>query len=175
MSATGSVRRAPAAQARPDQQPARTRLRAVPQRPAPPSRVMFVGVVVAVMAAGLVGLLLLNIAMQSSAFQLAQLDSRAEDLHIRQQALDLEVDRLGSPEQLAERASAQGMVPNPRPVFLDLSSGKVVGDPIPAAAGTGLPEFAPVVEPPRLPQTQDTGAPAPDPRSDDRHDRRARR
>ncbi len=175
MSATSGVRRTPAARVRSDQQPVRTRLRAVPQRSTPPSRVMFVGCVAAVMAAGLVGLLLLNIAMQSSAFQLAQLDSRAEDLHIREQALDLEVDRLASPEQLADRASTQGMVPNPSPVFLDLSSGEVVGAATPAVAGTGLDEFAPVVDPPRSPQVHDARAPVAQPRPSDRRDPGGRR
>ena len=123
--------------------------------------------VVAAMASGLVGLLLLNIAMQNAAFELARLEAQAEDLHIRQQALDLEVDRLASPIQLAERAEAQGMVPNTNPVFLDVASGEVIGTPTPAIAGTGLTEPAPVAEPPRQPQRRDE-PPAARQRSDDR-------
>lgn len=160
MSPTSGVRRVAPAPPSPDH-PIQTRLRVVPHRTPQPSRVTFVVCAVTAMAAGLVGLLLLNIAMQSAAFELAGLNSQAEDLHIRQQALDLEVDRLASPDQLALRASAQGMVPNKSPVFLDLSSGKVIGTPTPAAAGTGLTEFNPVVEParephPRDPQTRDS-------------------
>lgn len=154
MSATSGVRRPAAARPKPVTPPIQTRLRVVPHPAQQPSRAAFVVCVVTAMAAGLVGLLLLNIAMQNAAFELARLESRAEGLHIKAQALDLEVDRLASPDLLAERASAQGMVPNNSPVFLDLSNGKVVGKPTPAVAGTGLPELAPVVEPPREPQPQ---------------------
>lgn len=167
MSATSGVRRTAAARPKPLEPPVQTRLRVVPQRAAQPSRATFVVCVVTAMAVGLVGLLLLNIAMQNAAFELSRLDSHAEDLHIRAQALDLEVDRLASPEQLAERASAHGMVPNTSPVFLDLSSGKVVGKPAPAAAGTGLRELTPVVEPPREPRPQPS-----DTRSTDRRGNR---
>jgi len=114
--------------------------------------VTFVVFVVAAMAMGLIGLLLLNIAMQNAAFELARLQAQAEDLHIREQALDLEVDQLASPVELAKRAGAQGMVPSTNPVFLDVASGEVIGTPAPAAAGTGLTEPTPAAEPPR--QTQ---------------------
>jgi len=114
--------------------------------------------VVAVMATGLVGLLLLNIAMQNAAFQLAQLESRAQALHIRQQQLGLEVDRLASPEHLAQRASAQGMVPNTNPVFLDISNGgRVIGTPVPAQPGTGLVGYPPGTEAPIEPRGADSG------------------
>jgi hypothetical protein len=117
-----------------------------------PNRATFVVGVVGVLAAGLVGLLLLNIAMQKGAFELARLDAQANDLQTRQQALDLEVDRLASPARLAQRASAQGMVANPNPVFLDLATGEVVGRPTPAAAAPAPAGQAPAVDPPRRPQ-----------------------
>ena len=163
---TPSVVRPPA---RPGAQPEQ-RLRVVPPRPPERPRVTFVVFVVAAMATGLVGLLLLNIAMQNAAFELARLEAQAEDLHIRQQALDLEVDRLASPTELAERAGAQGMVPNPNPVFLDVASGEVIGTPTPAAAGSGLTELTPAPKPVRQPQQpqQREQEPATDQHRDDR-------
>jgi hypothetical protein len=116
-------------------------------------------VVVAALAAGLVGLLLLNIAMQKGAFELARLDAQATDLRTRQQALDLEVDRLGSPARLARRAEAQGMVPNPNPVFLDLATGEVVGRALPAAAAPEPGEPPAAVDPPRQPPSRQPAGP----------------
>ena len=172
MSTPSVVRRPVRARAEPQQ-----RLRVVPSRPRERSRATFVVFVVAAMAAGLVGLLLLNIAMQNAAFELARLAAQAEDLHIRQQALDLEVDRLASPTELAERAGAQGMVPNPNPVFLDVASGEVIGTPTPAAAGSGLTGLAPAAEPEREPQQprQREHEPAAEHRRDDRTAGRDRR
>ncbi len=117
--------------------PARTKLAVVPERSPTRRSRAFPATVMALMAAGLVGLLLVNIAMQNTAFELAQLTARADHLHVRQQKLQLEVDRLGSPEHLAQVAQAQGMVPNLNPVFLDLATGKVVGTPTPAPPGPG--------------------------------------
>lgn len=121
------------------------------QRPA----ATFVVFVVMLMGAGLVGLLLLNIAMQNAAFQLAALTQSAQDLRVRHQALDLDVNRLANPDRLALQATELGMVPNPNPVFLDITTGKVIGHPTPARAGTGLLEDlapTPVPEPARRPQ-----------------------
>ncbi|MDQ3165337.1 MAG: hypothetical protein M3Q17_04105 [Actinomycetota bacterium] len=142
---------------RPQSPPALVRapLEVVPPYARTHTRPAFAVFVVAVMAAGLVGLLLLNIRMQNAAFVLARLDAQAQDLHVRQQALDLEVDRLGGPEELARKASAQGMVPNTNPVFLDMSrGGTVIGTPTPAQAGSGLTAFLPAVEPARQPRAE---------------------
>ena len=152
MSTPSVVRRSAPAGSQPQRQPASARLRVVRPGSRERSGATFVVFVVATMACGLVGLLLLNIAMQNAAFELARLEAQAEDLHIRQQALDLEVDRLASPIELAERAGAQGMVPNTNPVFLDVASGEIIGTPTPAAAGTGLTETSPVLEPQRQPK-----------------------
>ena len=129
------------------------RLRAVAPQPRQQPTTTFAALVVVVMGAGLVGLLLLNIAMQNASFHLAALDEQVQDLHVQEQALDLEVDRLGSPERLAEQAAELGMVPNPNPVFLDMGSGKIISDPQPARPGTGLvDDFKRVPEATRKPQ-----------------------
>lgn len=121
-------------------------LRVVPERSRPPGR-GFVLLLVAVLVAGVVGLLVLNTAMQRAAFTLESRGSTADRLEVRRQNLDLQVDRLGSPEVLGRRATELGMVPMPSPVFLRLSDGKVLGDPQPAVAGAGPQLVAPTGPP----------------------------
>ncbi len=134
--------------------PASRPLRVVPERSRTPGRA-FVVLLVAVLAAGLVGLLVLNTAMQRSAFALESLNSTADRLEVRRQVLDLKVDRLGSPEVLGRRATELGMVPMENPVFLRLSDGKVLGNPRPAVAGTG-PQLVVLPPPPPPPAQQQT-------------------
>ena len=124
---------------------------------------VFVAVVVAVLAGGLVGLLVLNTAMQRSAFQLDQLRDRKENLAVRSQVLELEVERLRSPDHLARAATALGMVQMSSPVFLRLDegtrSGTVLGNPTPATVGGG-PQLVPPPDPPRDPGPADETRPA---------------
>jgi hypothetical protein len=102
---------------------------------------------VVLVAAGLVGLLLLNTAMQRRAFELTALNERADALSVRVSALTLRTDRLESTAHLAARATRLGMVPNPSPVFLRLSDSRVIGDPMPATAGSTLPGLVPTPPP----------------------------
>ncbi|WP_370619211.1 hypothetical protein [Mumia sp. Pv 4-285] len=127
--AHGTPRRAPG---RP-QPSTRSPLRAVPARRPQTPRAPFVLLVVALLASGLIGLLLLNTSMQNGAFQLAELEKRAEELQSRHAELTLEVEQRSTPESVAEKAAALGMVPNTNPAFLQLPDGKIVGDPEPAS------------------------------------------
>lgn len=95
-------------------------------------RAPFVVVVLVVLGAGLVGLILISTVLQGQAFEIARLQSQAQELQIQQQALERDVERLQAPASLAERAMLQGMVPNANPVFLDPAAGEVVGTPVPA-------------------------------------------
>ncbi|CAN5836171.1 hypothetical protein BH20ACT6_BH20ACT6_15840 [soil metagenome] len=111
---------------------------------------------VMVLATGLVGLLLLNTAMQRSAFELEELRTRAASLDVRSQVLDLQVERLRSPDRLARQASGLGMVPVTSPGFVQLADGQVLGEPDAALAGTGpqlvrVPPLPEVSEPARRP------------------------
>lgn len=124
------------------------------QRPRAP----FVVLVVALMAVGLVGLLLINTSMQRKAFELTDLRERAATLDKREQALRMDVERLSSPDRIAAEAGRLGMVPNASPAFLRLEDGEVVGNPRPAMPGTNLPGLS-------APQRDDAAN-----RSDDRRD-----
>jgi len=113
-------------------------------RPAPKAaRAPFVALMVVLVGAGLVGLLVLNTAMQNRAFALKDLQQQVAELGARQAALQLQVDRRASPQRLAREAGALGMVPNSSPVFLRLRDGKVIGEAVPAVAGTNLPGIEP--------------------------------
>ncbi len=114
----------------------------VPARGRQPRSGAFVALLVALLAGGLVGLLVLNTAMQRSAFQLEDMRDRSESLSVRRQVLDMRVDRLRSPERLAREATDLGMVAMTSPAFLHLEDGRVLGDPVPAVAGSG-PELVP--------------------------------
>ena len=73
--------------------------------------------------------LLLSIVVSDGAYQIASLQSQQKDLLRTQQALGEKFDLLSSTQHLAENAAQLGMVPNPAPLFLDLSTGGVAGAP----------------------------------------------
>ena len=119
------------------------KLRVVYGAPFRPPRMPFVIFVVSLLAAGLVGLLLLNTELQSGTFQVTSLSNQADQLRDQQEGLEKQVRTLESPQNLADRALRMGMVPNPNPVFLRLSDGRVLGVPEEGKAGTGTAMFGP--------------------------------
>ncbi|MEV0287585.1 MULTISPECIES: hypothetical protein [unclassified Kribbella] len=119
------------------------KLRVVYGAPFRPPRMPFVIFVVSLLAAGLVGLLLLNTELQSGTFQVTALNKQADQLRDQQESLEKQVRTLESPQNLADRALRMGMVPNPNPVFLRLSDGQVLGVPEEGKAGTGTAMFGP--------------------------------
>lgn len=109
-------------------------LRLVPQARTTASRMPFVAVVVALLGAGLLGLLALNTVLAEGAFRLHSLEQEARDLATREQVLQREVELLRAPGSLARRAADLGMVPGGPPVSLRLSDGAVLGTPVAGAA-----------------------------------------
>jgi hypothetical protein len=120
---------------------AEPRLRLVYGAPFRPPRMPFVIFVVSLLAAGLVGLLLLNTELQSGTFEITKLNSQADQLRDQQEQLEKQVRTLESPQNLSDRALGMGMVPNPNPVFLRLSDGRVLGVPEEGKAGAGTAMF----------------------------------
>jgi len=133
---------------------------------AQPHSSAFVVMLVAVLAGGMIGLLVLNTAMQRSAFELEGLRDRVAALDVRSQVLDLQVERLRSPDRLAREASELGMVPVTSPGFVNLDDGTVLGQPAAAVAGTG-PELVRVPPAPDIAEPTRTPAPAGAPRERD--------
>jgi|tagenome__1003787_1003787.scaffolds.fasta_scaffold20982929_2 hypothetical protein len=116
-----------------DQAVERARLTVVPRRSHAP-RVPFVILVSVVLLGGVVGLLLFNTSMQQDSFKATALETQAAQLHAQEQSLQMELDRLRDPQEVAQRAERLGMVPILNPAFIRLSDGRILGNPIPATA-----------------------------------------
>lgn len=119
---------------RPSAEFSRPRLMIVPKLGARAPRIPFAILVVTVLAVGLVGLLLLNTALQSGAYRVTELKQTTSSLAIKQQNLRIKVASLRQPQRLAQQAKRLGMVRNDSPAFLSLSTGAVVGKAVPGLA-----------------------------------------
>lgn len=112
----------------------RERLRTVPgtaSRQDPPrlAPMPFLVVLMGLLGLGLAGLLMLNTTLQGQAFESRQLQRQESELAYRQAELETTLDKAAAPQELAERASALGLRPNPYPIILRLPEGKIEGDP----------------------------------------------
>ena len=137
MSSTAPQRRTDAVRTRPASQPAgatrgRVRLAAVPRLRSRAPRVPFVALVSLLLLAGVVGLLLFNTSMQQASFTAQRLQDQSEVLTAREQALDTQLDRLRSPDRLQVLACKLGMVVGSSAGVLDVRTGRVSGEPVPA-------------------------------------------
>ncbi|MET0999698.1 MAG: hypothetical protein ABWX73_13355 [Marmoricola sp.] len=114
----------------------RARLTVVPPRRSlgrtQAARTPFAVLVLAMLAAGVVGLLMFNTNMQQASFEATALQDRVNVLTAQEQSLDMELDELRDPQNLAIAAKALGMVAPSQPAFVRLSDGRVLGNPTPA-------------------------------------------
>ena len=114
-------------------EPSRPGLRLLPQlRPIPAERakpVTFAVILSSVLVMGSLVLLLINTMLAQDAFVLHRLQQHVATLTAEEQAVTAITDRESSPDSLAAKATVLGMVPGETPVFLDLSTGRVVGAP----------------------------------------------
>ncbi|WP_310941847.1 hypothetical protein [Streptomyces sp. gCLA4] len=90
------------------------------------ARMPFVLLVVALLAGGLISLLLLNSALNEGSFQLSRLKKETTALTDEEQALQRDVDAHSAPDALQRRARELGLVPGGSPVFIG-PDGKVSG------------------------------------------------
>jgi len=105
----------------------------------------------ALLAVGLVSLLMMNTALASGIYQLKDLRSESGTLTDQQEQLTQVVDDLRSPRNLADRAQQMGMVPAKSMAFVRLSDGAVIGEAQPAAAEQRLNVVTTAVPPPAPP------------------------
>ncbi len=119
----------------------RARLTVVPSRSlgrTQAARTPFAVLVIAMLAAGVVGLLMFNTSMQQSSFKATALQNRVNELTAKEQALNMELDQLRDPQRLATAAKRDGMVAPAQPAFVRLSDGRVLGKPTPANPGDAM-------------------------------------
>lgn len=100
----------------------RPRLRVVRAVTAAP-RAPFVTLVLAILGAGLIGLLLISSALQKGSFELRDLEQQAQQLRATEAELLHEVAERAAPDELARRADELGMVPADERAFLEVPTG----------------------------------------------------
>lgn len=103
------------------------RLRSVPPLPGRMARIPFITVLIAIFGLGMVGLLVVNTALQNQAFESRALTRQSAQLVYQEAELQSQLNKVRTPEQIAAKASALGMRANPQPAFLVLPAGKVIG------------------------------------------------
>jgi hypothetical protein len=119
----------------------RARLTIVPPRRAigrtQAARTPFAVLVIAMLVAGVVGLLMFNTNMQQASFKATALQQQANSLTAKQQSLNMALDALRNPQRLAVEAKRLGMIPPAQPAFITLD-GKVLGTPGPATGDNAV-------------------------------------
>ncbi len=96
----------------------------------------------AALAAGFFAVLLLNTVISQGAFRQHELEIQLILLAEKEEALAREVQQAEAPREVEKAARKLGMVPAAAPVFLRLSDGKVLGEPVPAPQPTAPVDFA---------------------------------
>lgn len=105
------------------------RLRSVPDTPPRLARRPFAIVLIILFGVGMTGLLMLNTTLQNQAFESRTLNRQATELAHVEVDLQTQLDAIAAAPELARRASDLGMRANPKPAFLVVPSGKVIGKP----------------------------------------------
>ncbi len=125
----------------------RRRDRSVERPRAPRHRLLLV--CTALLAAGLFGVLLLNTIISQGAFRQHELEIDLILLAEKEEALARAVQAAEAPLEVEKRARALGMVPAAVPVFLRLSDGAILGEPVAASPAPGPISFkgAPGIQP----------------------------
>lgn len=120
-------------------------------------RMVYSAIVVGGLFVVLLTQLLVSIALADGAYQISALQAEQKELSRQRQAVSEQLNVLASPQNLASRAGAAGLVSNGSAVYLDLSTGSVVGAAIPSTSGADTVAHGALlipnslIEPPRLP------------------------
>jgi len=109
------------------QAPAAPKLRVVRPPRKQRARVPFFALCLTILIGAMLGALVLNTSMASTAYQMhsTQLELARTQQSNEEQAA--EVDRLSSPSRLAEKAESLGMVRGEGVTYIDLESGTLIG------------------------------------------------
>ena len=147
----------------PDVQSASATLKVVPQAHPSPAwrRGFFPVLILALLATGMVGHLVLQTKIQEQGFELSALQTEADRLSAEESVLHAALDTRQIPQRLALEASQLGMVANPYSTFLELPTGKITGVKR-AVRGNEMPVITAIAEPASESPPDDAG-PDPDP------------
>ena len=106
------------------------RLRVAPPAPIRAPRAPFIAVVIAIVVAGVLGILLINTKTMENSFELSRLQDEQTALDKRQQQLDNQLAGYESVGSLDAAAKRYGLVKG-EPAYIRLPDGKVIGVPKP--------------------------------------------
>jgi hypothetical protein len=106
---------------------AATRLRVAPPAPINAPRAPFIALVVAVVVAGVLGILMINTKTAENAFRIDTLEKQQTKLDSQQQELQKQIDANNSPGNLDAIARKLGLVKADNPAYIRLPDGKVFG------------------------------------------------
>jgi hypothetical protein len=112
------------------------RLRVAPPAPVSAPRAPFIAVVIAIVVAGVFGILLINTKTNENTFELSRLQDRQAALDNRQQRLENQIAGYESTGNLDAAARRLGLVKADTPAYIRLPDGKIIGVPRP---GEGQP------------------------------------
>jgi hypothetical protein len=144
----------------------RAQLRVVPDFTAQLSQRLFWGALLALVFAGITLVLMLNVSLQTQAFDLRTLAAQEQRLQNQEAVLQQQLAERSSSAELAQRAIDLGMVPATAPGFVMLPEGTMVGDPQAVGADGPYADLrtpaTPAPDPSAAP-TESTAAAAADP------------
>ncbi|MGB3955374.1 MAG: hypothetical protein WBL05_08880 [Brooklawnia sp.] len=159
-----SALQAPVVGPRPTTEQQPTPLRAVPGRSTQQiAQLPFVLFIAVLLGLGMAGVLVLSTTIQTQSAELSSLQAREAELRYQEAALVAQVQDLRSSARLADRAWKLGMRPNPRPAFIRLPDGQVVGVPTTVTGDELAGIVPPATAPIRAPEPVAEPEPEPDP------------
>jgi hypothetical protein len=109
------------------------RLRVAPPAPINAPRAPFIALVVAIVVAGVLGILLINTKTAENSFRIDSLQKQQAKLDSQQQDLENEIAANNSPGSLDAAARRLGLVKAESPAYIRLPDGKVFGVPTPGS------------------------------------------
>ncbi|MCT1557840.1 hypothetical protein M3A96_06890 [Helcobacillus massiliensis] len=137
---------------RPRRTAARPRLALIARPRQERSIVPFAALITLILVATLAAMLVLNVSMTQTSYEITRLQEQDIALSQQVQALREENEMRSKPQELEKRARDLGMVPVQDVAFVDLANGRVVGDPKPAqpaAPGAADKQLIPPADLPR--------------------------
>lgn len=120
------------------------RLRVAPPAPINAPRAPFIALVVAIVVAGVLGILLINTKTAENSFRIDTLQKRQAKLDAQQQALENEIADNNSPGSLDAAARRLGLVKAENPAYIRMPDGRVFGVLTPGSGRPGVTAQEPV-------------------------------